>query len=508
MISAKKMYGSPVGYEFLHHATGVRLPPLVRRSQIGAVTRIELMGEVLMVPRSVAPSVAPLSETQWLNQLLFALRHEGTNLAILRATLLKIPVEAMVARLAETPSGAHIRVACFLWESFVGQRLPVADRAAGSYAPVFDPLRYYTREAGPTSTRWRVRFNGIGTLNYAVTIERGGEIESRLADKALDRLSAAVHSLGEDLVRRTLEWAYLSETEGSFAIEGETPPQNKAQTFVALLRQAHQKRPLDEDYLCQLQRAVLTNPLLHEFQFRSDQNWLRRGGRGALSVTYVPPAPELAQELMAELISLANQPPPGLDLLIAAAVVSFGFVFLHPFMDGNGRLSRFLIHHMLCSAGALSNGLVLPISAAIHRHEDDYLKVLSAFSAPARQLWSVTQLDAAQFDCQFQGDDGLYRYWDATAAVAFSLRMASEAVDVDVLAEAKHLRRFDTLFSAVSAQHDLRGNDLATLLTIAIHEGGISSHKRKRYAQRVPVEAMEMIEALVSESQTGDQRPG
>lgn len=504
------MYGSPVGYEFLRQAIGAGLPPLVRRSQIGAVTRIELIDGLLMVPRSVAPSAAPSFEAQSLNHLLFALRHEGTNLAILRATLLKIPAQAMVARLAETPSGARIRVACFLWESFVGRLLPVADRAAGSYAPVFDPLRYYTHEVGPTSTRWRVRFNGIGTLKYAVTIERSSEIESRLADKALERLSAAVHSLGEDLVRRTLEWAYLSETQGSFAIEGETPPQNKAQAFVALLREAHQKRPLDEGYLCQLQRAALTNPALHEFQFRSEQNWLRRGGRGALSVTYVPPAPTLALELMTELMALANRAPPGLCPLMAAAVVSFGFVFLHPFMDGNGRLSRFLIHHMLCGAGALSNGFVLPISAAIHRHEDDYLKVLSAFSTPARQLWAVTQIDAAQFDFQFQGDDGLYRYWDATAAVAFTLRMASEAVDVDVLAEAKHLRRFDTLFSSVSAQHDLRGNDLATLLTIAIHEGGISANKRKRYAQRVPVQAMDMIEALVraSQSQTGDQPPG
>lgn len=36
------------------------------------------------------------------------------------------------------------------------------------------------------------------------------------------------------------------------------------------------------------------------------------------------------------------------DPLVAAACVSFGFVLIHPFMDGNGRLSRFLFHHQLC----------------------------------------------------------------------------------------------------------------------------------------------------------------
>jgi len=41
-----------------------------------------------------------------------------------------------------------------------------------------------------------------------------------------------------------LSWAYLSETDSSFAIEREAPNQNKTETFVALLQQAHEKLPL------------------------------------------------------------------------------------------------------------------------------------------------------------------------------------------------------------------------------------------------------------------------
>lgn len=58
----------------------------------------------------------------------------------------------------------------------------------------------------------------------------------------------------------------------------------------------------------------------------------------------MPPAPELCQELMEELMAFANLPEREVDPLVAAAVTAFGFVFLHPFMDGNGRLSRYLIH--------------------------------------------------------------------------------------------------------------------------------------------------------------------
>ena len=39
------------------------------------------------------------------------------------------------------------------------------------------------------------------------------------------------------------------------------------------------------------------------------------------------------------------------DPVVAAAVVAFGFVYTDPFEDGNGRLHRWLIHHMLAKAG-------------------------------------------------------------------------------------------------------------------------------------------------------------
>jgi Fic family protein len=47
-------------------------------------------------------------------------------------------------------------------------------------------------------------------------------------------------------------------------------------------------------------------------------------------------------------------------------------------MDGNGRLSRFLFHHALCQSGKLEKGLLLPVSVAMKRNEEDYL----AYSGP------------------------------------------------------------------------------------------------------------------------------
>ena len=97
-------------------------------------------------------------------------------------------------------------------------------------------------------------------------------------------------------------------------------------------------------------------------------------------------------------------------MLVISALTSFAFVFVHPFMDGNGRLSRFLFHKAVCQSEVLQQGLVLPISVAMKRNEGPYLQALKSFSAPARRLWEVTLIDDGHFDLRFKGDSSIYRY--------------------------------------------------------------------------------------------------
>ena len=61
-----------------------------------------------------------------------------------------------------------------------------------------------------------------------------------------------------------------------------------------------------------------------------------------------------------------------LDPVVAAAVLAFGFVYIHPFEDGNGRIHRYLIHHVLAQRGFNPAGVVFPVSAAILERIDDY----------------------------------------------------------------------------------------------------------------------------------------
>ena len=351
-----------------------------------------------------------------------------------------------------------------------------------------------------------MNFNGLGNLRYCATVRRTPAIAQGIAANWLERTAAFLAGLGPAVLDRALAWAYLHETEDSYAIEHEKPTQDKARAFVQLLKMAHEGRPLTEDYLAELQSSTVSHPLDKAAEFRTQQNWLRGPGRGAMGVTYVPPWPDVLPQLMQEWMHFANAAPSQLDPIVAASVVSFGFVFLHPFMDGNGRLSRFLFHKALCASGRLPKGQLLPVSVAMKRHEAEYLAALQSYSCPARERVQVTWIDEGEYHFEFKTDDAIYRFWDATPCVEFGFAMAEQALNVDLKQETVFLAEFDAVTRRVNEQLDIRNNDLATLTIICLDNGGvISNKKRNRYADRVPAATFDLIEAAVRDVRAQDQ---
>ncbi len=483
-----------VGYAFLVEAMNLKVFPIQRPALIRPVTRIELLGGELAVPQRLAPPSG-----DYCAHILFALKHEGVNLGVLAQALPRIPADAMLTELRKAPGGAYIRKACFLWEAFNGTRLQHDASPRGATTPLFDPIRYIT---GPTrrDARWRVDFNGLGTLRYCATVKRTPEIEALLALDILGKSRDFIGALPTGMMDRTLSWAYLHETHDSFAIEREAPSADKAERFVQLLKQAHERQPLSEVYLVALQNGTISNPFDRAAAFRHEQNHLNNGLRGAAGVTYVPPPAELCRELMEELMRFANEAPLQIDPLVAAGIIAFGFVFLHPFMDGNGRLSRFLIHQALCRSGAMSHGLLLPVSVAMKREEQRYLDALQSFSRPTREFWRVLWLDADNLSFEFIGDEGIYRYWDATACVAFTLEMARQALEVELHEETEFLQVYDRVFKAVDARYDVRGSDLTQLVMMCLsNNGSVSRNRRKQFQYSVPQEVFDFIEERARE---------
>ncbi len=446
----------------------------------------------LLVPSRSAPG-----ETL-LDHLLFALKHEGVELYVLACGLKRVTAAQMQAAVDAAPNGRYVRTAAYLWEGFNRQTLSLKAQITAPYHPIFDPAAYIVGHSR-RSPKWRVDFNGLGDLRFCPVVRRTDALQALLQANILDQVQRFIEGMPPEVLDRALGWAYLSETEGSFSLEGEVPSSDKSRAFARLLKHADDPRPLDEATLCEWQRLSVSNALDHAFQYRTEQNRLQRG-RGAAGVRYVPPAPAWVPELMEGLLQLANHRPDALDPLIHAAVVSFGFVFIHPFMDGNGRLSRFLVHHCLGQSGALPRGFVLPISVAMKRHEAEYLQALQSFSKPARELCDVRWAGAEEYDFRWLDHaKEAFQYMDLTAAAEWTLRMAEAALQEDLLREAQWLTLFDRIYDEVSARHDVRSADLSALITIAIQNGGtVSAKKRRAYAERVPADVMHAIDEACS----------
>jgi Fic family protein len=86
------------------------------------------------------------------------------------------------------------------------------------------------------------------------------------------------------------------------------------------------------------------------------------------------------QPLIAGMAAFDRGAALSLDAVIAAAILAFGFVYVHPFVDGNGRIHRYLIHHVLAQRGFQPAGVVFPVSVAILARIDEYRATLEDYS--------------------------------------------------------------------------------------------------------------------------------
>ncbi|MVF24984.1 Fic family protein [Methylocaldum sp. BRCS4] len=192
----------------------------------------------------------------------------------------------------------------------------------------------------------------------------------------------------------------------SFKLENDTPDSSKEERFIKLLQRAGEQKFISEDWLVELQNAVVRDVYAQEARYRTKQNWLEdASGR----ITYFPPPVDDLRVLMKGWEAFVNDQQKQIDPLVKTVCAAFGFVYLHPFFDGNGRLHRFVIHQLLARSGLIPQDIVIPISAVIMKKIPDYLAVLTGFSKPTSALWKYVRTKA---DPYIKASPGInpYRY--------------------------------------------------------------------------------------------------
>jgi Fic family protein len=135
--------------------------------------------------------------------------------------------------------------------------------------------------------------------------------------------------------------------------------------------------PVTLELLLEIHRRLLAGSFLerHGGRFRETQNWIGGSDYHPCNAAFVPPPPELVEELVDDLLAFCNG--DSLPAVAQAAIAHAQFETIHPFVDGNGRTGRALIHMVLRRRG-FAPRVLPPISLVLATWAKDYIGGLAA----------------------------------------------------------------------------------------------------------------------------------
>ncbi|MFM9967897.1 MAG: Fic family protein [Burkholderiales bacterium] len=411
----------------------------------------------------------------------FCLKYEGVNLQVLAALFQRCGSAELQTWLNSAPGSRYARLCGHLYEWLTGETLHYKLPAGIKAVPILDEKRYFTAPA-KRDKRFAVLNNLPGTPAFCPLVRRTSALQAWIAKDLGAKMAKVLSSLDQELLERAVNYLYLSETRSSFAIEREIPDSQRAERFRRLLERAGEDTPLEEETFVDWQNVIVPRQRA-EYSYRQKQNWLSRSGRSEYRADYIPPAPADVTAMMngivavGELVKSDTYPP-----VLAAASASFGFVFAHPFSDGNGRLHRFLLHHLLRLGGFTPAGTVVPVSAAMQRNIARYAEVLKHYSAPRTALLDYRLDPDADFIDVKEQTPHLYAHFDATELCEFTFECLNHAIEHDLEGELAYLRAYDSAHQSLKRWLDAPQPELEKLIRyIAQNSGKLSNNKRGQF---------------------------
>jgi Fic/DOC family len=219
---------------------------------------------------------------------------------------------------------------------------------------------------------------------------------------------------------------------------------------------------------------------------------------GELLVYYISPRPDDLPGLMAGLLECGGQMSQSqLHPVLVAAVVAFGFVFLHPFWDGNGRIHRLLIHYVLGRMGFSPEEIVFPISSVMVRDRAGYDAILERVSRPLSRLITNYSVDEAGEMKVKQPTADYYRYLDFTAIAEYLFDCVKRTIEFDFRHELDFLVQYDAIKEGVRSIIELPERQLDLLINcLRQNHGKLSARKRQRYFSMLTDEEVAQLEKL------------
>jgi hypothetical protein len=437
-----------------------------------------------------------------LSHLIFSLKYDGINLEVIAGFFQKIDRAAfekeLEQALIERPSSKYLRKIWFLYEWMTGAKLGVADLRKGNYVDLLEEDRYYTGRSWD-SRRHRIRVNCLGNKDFCPTIRRTKNLEGRDATQIKKTIEDTIQQYGQDLIFRAALYLYTKETRASFEIERERPSSAKAERFVSLLRESEKLVEIDKAILLQLQKLTV-DPRYAAEDYREEQVYIGESIDYTRQLVHyaAPTAIDVPALMDGWFACYRNLLSSQIDPIVAAACLSFGFVFIHPFPDGNGRLHRFLIHHLLSRMGVVPKGFIVPVSAVMLNKRREYDACLESFSRPLMKKLDYEMNEKGEMR-MVEPEKSLrfYQYTDMTKMAESLYAWILEAVEKEMLQELQFLSAYREIKKEIQEIVDMPNQRLDLLIQLMMQNNGtLSKKKRELFSELRQEELLQMEEAV------------
>jgi hypothetical protein len=486
----------PAGYDFLIERYGVDPIPNPHHSAVGSTGafRIVRTGDRVEATYPLAYWPGDLVG----DHLEFAIKNDGIDLGVLYALFTVIPEEEIVGFVSSKPTGIYSRKIWYLYEILMNRTLPLPDLHQGNYIALLEVEKYYASNKPIRIGRQRVLDNLLGTPAFCPMVRRTEELVEWESLDIRARTEELVRDYPPDLLHRALNYLYTKETRSSFLIENIRLEGNRTEKFVDLLKKAEERDFCEPTALVGIQNQIV-DPRFAEPGYRTDQNYVGQSVSLTRQVVhYVCPKPTDVPDLMEGLVACHRRlMDSGVPAVIHAAVISFGFVYLHPFLDGNGRLHRFLIHNILSLRQVVPDGLMFPVSAAILKDPREYDRTLEAFSKPlmARVRFQMDVRGRLEVD----GDTGgLYRFMDLTSQTESLYGFMKKAIETELVEELGFLSNYDRTRRSIQAIVDMPDAQIDLFIGLCLqNQGRLSARKRESHFAYLTDEEIGAMEQAV-----------
>lgn len=439
------------------------------------------------------------------DHLEFALKYDGVNLGLLACIFEHVPQGELTKYIKSKPTGKYARRIWFFFEFLTGKKLPVDDIASGNYVDALEIKEYYTALNGVKSQRHRIVNNLLGPQSFCPIIRRTEALSEMDSADLRKRCEDIVIAYPPELLRRALSYLYNKETKSSFEIEHVKPNALRTEKFISSLKLAGKEDFCEKERLIELQNRIV-DPRFKDSDYRTSQNYVGQAVTCQKNIIhFISPKPEDLPSLMSGLIESHKRMKEGeVSPIIHAAAIAYGFVFLHPFEDGNGRIHRFLIHNIFSLQGMVPHGLMFPVSAAMLKNPVDYDASLEAFSLPLLQLIDYRLNEIGQMTVE-NNTACWYQYMDMTTQAEALYEFVTKTIEEELVEELSFLVNYDNTKKAIQEIIDMPDRLVDLFIQLCLqNNGNLSARKRSAHFDFLTGEELAVMEQAVKD---GYNRP-